>query len=189
LVASVALFTTVLGIDPAAAAVPTWTGSQYAGVLQNVPFTIPIAVTGGAPLTAMTPGAAPANVTGFGLTNVNLTTGTADMVGTYTAAANGTPVNATVTATNASGSATLTFVLEAYTCSWASSAGTTTALFDSNQAEYVTGSQSTYGAAITNGVVAGTTTLSPTCADLHANSFSASTLTLSQSILRCHHTE
>jgi hypothetical protein len=179
LLSSVALFTAVLGVDPAAAATPTWPSGLYAGLLQNVPFTIPIAVTGGAPLTSMTVNTAPASTTGFGLANVNLATGTADMVGTYTAAANGSTVTAKINATNASGTATLSYTLEAYTCSWTSSAGSTTSLFDANQAAYVTGSQSGYGAAITNGVTAGTTTLNPTCANLRVPGTGAAVLTLS----------
>jgi len=175
----VALVTAALGAEPAFAATPTWTSGLYAGVLQNVPFTIPIAVASGAPLTAMTVNTAPANVTGFGLANVNLTSGTADMVGTYTAAPSGSAVTAKINATNSSGTATLSFTIVAYSCSWTSSSGSTTSLFDANQAEYVTGSQSSYGAAITNGVTAGTTTLSPTCADLRVPSTGAAVLTMS----------
>src|SRR6476619_6091686 len=69
-------------VMPAFAAAPTWPSGQYMGVLQNVPFTIPVAITAGAPLTSMTVVTTPSNTTGFGLTNINLTTGTADMVGT-----------------------------------------------------------------------------------------------------------
>ncbi len=171
------LVTTAL---PAAAATPTWPSSQYMGVLQNVGFTIPIAVTGGTPLTAMTVNTAPSNVSGFALQNINLTTGTADMVGTYTAAPSGSTVTASIKATNSSGNANGSFALEAYTCSWASSVGTT-AVFDSKQSEYLTGTQSTFGGAVTSGLsmTTGTGTVTPTCADLDVPGFGASTETLS----------
>ena len=168
----------IAGMDAAFAATPTWPGSTYMGVLQNVQFKIPIAVTAGAPLTAMAVNSAPANVSGFGLQNIDLTHGTADMVGTYTAAPAGSTVTASIKATNASGNSNGSFTLEAYTCSWASTTGTT-AVFDSNQSDYVTGSQSAYGTAITNGVTAGTTQLKPTCADIHVPGLGATTLILS----------
>src|SRR5215831_15873734 len=103
-VSAVALGGSLAGMEAAFAAAPTWPGSTYMGVLQNVPFTIPIAITAGAPLTSMTVNSAPgANVSGFGLTNINLTAGTADMVGTYIAAPANTTVTASIKATNSSG--------------------------------------------------------------------------------------
>jgi hypothetical protein len=176
-VAGAAVLTNAL---PAAAATPTWTSGQYIGVLRNIAFTIPIKVSGGAPLTAMTVTTAPSNVTGFGLQNINLTAGTADMVGTYTAAPSGSTVTASINAKNSSGNANGSFALEAYTCSWASSVGST-AVFDANQSEYVTGSQSAFGATIANGMsqTTGTGTVTPTCSDLDVPALGASTETLS----------
>ena len=150
------------------------------GVLRNIPFTIPIKVSGGAPLTAMTVTTAPSNVTGFALQNINLTVGSADMVGTYTAAPSGATVTASINAKNSSGNTNGSFALEAYTCSWASSVGST-AVFDGNQSQYVTGSQSAFGAAIANGMseTTGTGTVTPTCSDLDVPALGASTETLS----------
>ncbi len=172
--AGVTLATTL----PAAAATPAWAAAPAAGVLTNVQYTVPIAVSSGQPLTAMTVTTAPANTSGFHLANVNLTAGTADMVGTYTAAPNGTTVTASITATNSSGSKAGTFTFEAYSCSWTSTTGTT-GVFDANQSQYVTGSQSSFGAAITNGVTAGTTQLKPVCADIDVPGLGAATLILS----------
>lgn len=173
----------LVGMPAAFAAAPSWPSSQYMGVLQNVPFTIPIAVSSSTtlPLTSMTVVTTPANTAGFGLANIDLVHGTADMVGTYTAAANGSSTSAVIKATNASGNSNGTFTLEAYTCSWntGGSPASTTTVFDAKQSEYVTGSQSAFGAPITGGVTAGSSTLLPTCADLDVPGLGASTLTLS----------
>src|SRR5262245_8068217 len=118
-VTAVVLGTIFVGGQSAFAATPTWPSGQYMGLLQNLPFTIPIAINGGAPLTAMTVATAPGSTTGFALANINLVAGTADMVGTWTGAS-GATATAAIRATNSSGSANSSFAFEGYNCSWSS---------------------------------------------------------------------
>jgi trimeric autotransporter adhesin len=163
---------------PNAATKPAW-NSYYFGVEQNIPFCFDVSVTGSGsmlPLTSMTAGSTPAGMTNYGLQNVNLTTGSAQVCGTDTNPASTTDVTIAPVATNSGGSATLSATTDDYgTCTWTASGGASTSVFDVNQDLDVTGSQASFGAPITGGATAGSTSLYTTCSDLYVPSLGAFT--------------
>ena len=123
------------------------------------------AANGGLPLSNITVGSAPAGVTGFGLKNVNLANGSAYVCGTEGRTPNTTTYSFTVTFTNSTGSVTGTIDLFIYgQCTWTSSTGTVS-MFNAAEDLEQNGSQSAFGAPITNGETAGTTSNYPTCTD------------------------
>ncbi len=153
----------------AAATLATWTSGQYFDAIQNVPFCDDVAVSNSAslPLTSMTAGATPSGFTNYSIRDVSLTAGTAQICGTdtNTPVSSGTPPVLAPVATNGAGSATDNIPIGSYgSCSWTSGAGTTQ-LFDANQDLYQTGTQSAFGAAITNGETLGSTSNYATCTD------------------------
>ncbi len=156
---------------PAAATppAPTWTTGQYFDAIQNVPFCDDVSVSNSAalPLSGLTVGATPSGFTNYRIANVNLAAGTAQVCGTDTNApvSSGTPPDLAPVATNAGGSATDGIPIGSYgACSWTSGKGTTQE-FDANQDIYQTGTQSAFGAAITNGETLGSTSNYATCTD------------------------
>jgi hypothetical protein len=160
-----------LGATPAfAATAPTWVSGQYFAAIQNVPFCDDVAVASGTtlPLTSITVGATPSGFTGYSIKSVNLAAGTAQVCGTDTNApvSSGTPPALKPVATNSAGSATDSIPIGSYgACTWTSSKGTTSK-FDSNTDLYTSGSQSSFGAPITNGESLGSTSNYPTCSDV-----------------------
>jgi hypothetical protein len=167
----------VIGAAPAqAASAPTWTGSQYFGTIPNEPFCYDLAVASGAPLTALTAGTVPSGFTSYGIENLNLTAGTAQLCGTDTNAASSSTVTFAPVATNSGGSATASITDAQYgACTWTSSAGTVKA-FDKVQDLDQTGSQTAFGAAISNGETEGTTSNYTTCTDAYVPSLGAFTV-------------
>ncbi len=161
---------------------PSWqtdgtTDGNYESAIKGVPFCDSISVTtstaGGAstgspaslPLTSLTAGVTPANVTNYAIQNVNLTAGTAQLCGTDNATAATAPVTMAPVATNSAGSATDTIPLWSQNeCTWTTT-GTTTSdsMFDANQDLEQAGSQSAFGAPITNGEALGSSLNYPTC--------------------------
>jgi len=88
--------------------------------------------------------------------------GTADMVGTYTAAPSGASVDGGAARDERErNSSNSSFALEAFTCSWSTSTSGTYSLFDAKQAAWVVGSQAAYGAPITNGATLGSSITKP----------------------------
>jgi hypothetical protein len=158
-----------IGVTPAAAATaPAWATGQYWDAIQNVPFCDVVTVASGTlPLTSITVGATPSGFTNYSIQDVNLATGTAEVCGTDTNAPNSStsPPNLAPVATNGGGSATDNIPVGTYgACSWTTGKGTTS-VFDANQDLYQTGSQSAFGAAITNGETLGSTSNYATCTD------------------------
>ena len=150
---------------------PTFHAGQYYDGIAGVPFCFDAAAdtvtaaNGGLPLTSITLGTTPAGVTNYQLENVNLAAGTAQLCGTISSAEENTTTTMAPVFTNSGGSVTGSVTLSAYgSCNWTTSQGTTS-LFDSNTDVYQTGSQSAFGAAITNGETKGTTTDYATCTD------------------------
>ena len=151
-------------------AAPTIHAGQYFLAVAGVPFCFDFAMdttdtlaNGGLPLTNLTAGTPPANVSGYGLQNVNLVAGTAQICGTASSAVEGVTneVMAPV-ATNSAGSVTGSIVFSAYAeANWVTSGdnlspgtpgATSTSLFDPNQDLYQTGTQAAFGAPITGGL-------------------------------------
>ena len=113
--------------------------------------------TGSLPLTSLTAGTTPANVSNYSIQNVNLAAGTAQICGTNNNTVASAPVTMAPVATNSGGSATDSIPLWSQNeCTWSSS-GATVSMFDTNQDLEQSGSQSAFGQPITNGVTAGTT--------------------------------
>jgi hypothetical protein len=162
---------------PDAATKPAW-NTYYFGVEQNIPFCYQISVTGSGsmlPLTSMTAGTTPSGMTNYGLENINLAAGSAQICGTDTNAASTTQVKIAPVATNGGGSATLSATTADYgACSWTAS-GATTKVFDSNQDLDVTGSQASFGSAVTGGATLGSTSVYATCTDAYVPSLGAAT--------------
>ena len=156
----------------AAQTAPAW-NSYYFGVIQNVSFCYDISVTGAGsmlPLTGMTAGSTPSGMTNYGLENVNLTTGTAQICGKDTNAASTTHVTIAPVATNGGGSSTLSATTADYgKCTWTAS-GATTTVEDANQDLDLTGSQASFGSAITGGATAGSSSLYTSCTDAYVPS-------------------
>jgi hypothetical protein len=163
---------------------PSWetdssTDGNYFSAIKGVAFCDTIAVTtstsGGAstgslgslPLTSLTAGTTPANVSNYSIQDVNLATGTAEICGTNNNTAASAPVTMAPVATNSGGSATDSIPLWSQNeCLWTSSGtglNTTVSMFDSNQDLEATGTQSAFGQPITNGVQGGTSLDYPTC--------------------------
>ena len=113
-------------------AAPTVHADQYFLAVAGKPFCFDFAMdttdtlaNGGLPLTNLTAGTTPANVTGYGLQNVNLVAGTAQICGTASSSlvATTSEVMAPV-ATNSAGSVTGSIVLSAYDpANWVTSGG------------------------------------------------------------------
>ena len=150
---------------------PTYAAGQYLNAESGQPFCFDAvaetvtAANGGLPLSNITVGAAPAGVTGWGLKNVNLANGSAYVCGTEGGTPNTTTYSFTVTFTNSTGSVTGTIDLFIYgQCTWTSSSGTVS-MFNAAEDLEQNGSQSAFGAPITNGETAGTTSNYPTCTD------------------------
>ena len=148
---------------------PTWATGQYFAAIQNQPFCddVSISNTAALPLTSITVGATPSGITNYKIQDVDLTTGTAQVCGTdtNTPVSSGTPPTLAPVATNAGGSATDNIPIGVYgSCSWTSGSGTVK-LFDAKQDLYQTGSQSSFGAAISNGETLGSTSNYATCTD------------------------
>ena len=161
---------------------PSWATSgsndgNYFSAIKGVPFCYDIEVsagqvgptgtnpgsTGSLPLTSLTAGATPANVSNYSIRNVNLATGTAQICGTNNNNAASAPVIMAPVATNSGGSATDSIPLWSQNeCTWSSS-GATVSMFDTNQDLEQSGSQSAFGQPITNGVTGGSTVDKPSC--------------------------
>ncbi len=142
---------------------------QYFAAIQNVAFCDDVSISNSAtlPLTSLTVGATPSGFTNYKIQDVNLTAGTAQVCGTDTNApvSSGTPPDLAPVATNAGGSATDDIPIGSYgSCSWTSGKGTTQ-VFDAKQDLYQTGTQSAFGAAISNGETLGSTSNYATCTD------------------------
>ena len=163
---------------------PAW-NPAYFSVLKNIPFCYNVSVTGAGsmlPLTSMTAGTTPTGMatTGpnaYGLQNVNLANGTAQVCGEETTKSAGTVLTAGISpvATNGAGSASLGASTEVYGgCTWTAS-GATTKVEDANQDLDVTGSQSTFGGAVTGGATTGSTSMYTTCTDAYVPSAGAFT--------------
>ncbi|MFZ0667615.1 MAG: hypothetical protein WAM97_17835 [Acidimicrobiales bacterium] len=148
---------------------------NYFSAIKGVPFCYDIGVTtstsGGAttgspyslPLTSLTAGTTPSGVTNYQIENVNLALGTAQLCGTNNNNAASAPVTMAPVATNSGGSATDSIPLWSQgECTWTTTSGTIS-MFDTNQDLETAGSQSAFGAAITNGVTGGTSKNYPTC--------------------------
>ena len=165
-----ALAVTTTAADAATA--PTYASGQYLNAESGQPFCFDAqaesvtTANGGLPLSSITlGGTTPAGVTGWGLQDVNLATGSAYVCGTETTSPNTTTYPFTVTFTNSAGSATGTIDLFIYgQCTWTASSGTVS-MFSTPQDLEQVGSQSAFGAAITNGETVGTSTNYPTCTD------------------------
>jgi Putative Ig domain len=164
--------TWTLSVKPVA---PTWASGQYFVAVQNVAFCDDVSLStadtlanGALPLTSITLGSTPSGITSYSIQNINLTTGTAQICGTDT----NTPITSGTSspgttlapvATNGGGSATDNIPIASYgACTWTSGSGTTQ-VFDANQDLYQTGTQSSFGAAITNGETLGSTSNYTTC--------------------------
>ena len=161
---------------------PSWatsgtTDGNYFSAIKGVPFCYDLEVSAGQvgptgtnpgstaslPLTSLTAGATPANVSNYSIQNVNLATGTAQICGTNNNTVASAPVIMAPVATNSGGSATDSIPLWSQNeCTWSSS-GATVSMFDANQDLEQAGSQSAFGQPITNGVTGGTTLDKPTC--------------------------
>ena len=161
---------------------PSWattgtTDGNYFSAIKGVPFCFDLEVSAGQvgptgtnpgsagslPLTALTAGTTPANVSNYAIRDVNLTAGTAQICGTNNNNVASAPVTMAPVATNTAGSATDSIPLWSQNeCTWTSS-GSTVSMFDTNQDLEQSGSQSAFGQPITNGVTAGTTKNQPTC--------------------------
>ncbi len=153
----------------AAATAPTWAEGQYFAAIQNVPFCDTVSVSNSAslPLTSITAGATPSGFTNYSIQDVDLATGTAEVCGTDTNApvSSGTPPVLAPVANNSGNSVADDIPIASYgSCSWTTSKGTTQ-LFDANQDLYQTGTQSAFGAGITNGETLGSTSNYATCTD------------------------
>ncbi len=151
-------------------AAPTIHSDQYFNAVAGTPFCFDFAMdttdtiaNGGLPLTNLTAGTTPANVTGYGLQNVNLVAGTAEICGTASTALEGvTSETFAPVATNSEGSVTGSIAFSAYhTSNWVTSGAnlspgspgaTSTALFDGNQDLWQTGTQAAFGDPITGGM-------------------------------------
>jgi hypothetical protein len=168
---------TLIDAAPAGAATtPTWASGPYFGTMKNVPFCYGIAVSGGTPLTSMSAGAVPANFTNYTLQNVNLNAGTAQLCGIDTNNTSSTTTTFAPTATNSAGTGTASFVDAHYgPCTWTSSTGAEKT-FDANQDLDQTGSQTAFGAPITNGETAGTTSNYTTCTNAYVPGLGAFTV-------------
>ncbi len=115
------------------------------------------------PLTSMTAGTTPSGVSNYSIQNVNLAAGTAQICGTNNNTAASAPVTMAPVATNGGGSVTDSIPLWSQNeCTWTASNGTVS-MFDSNQDLEQVGSQSSFGAPISNGEIAGTSTNYATC--------------------------
>ena len=152
---------------------PSWetdgsTDGNYFSAIKGVPFCYDLAVTtstsGGAssgspyslPLTSLTAGTTPANVSNYSLKNVNLAAGTAQICGTNNNTAASAPVTMAPVATNSGGSATDSIPLWSQNeCTWTASGSTSVSMFDTNQDIEQAGSQSAFGQAISNGEMLG----------------------------------
>ena len=161
---------------------PSWattgtTDGNYFSAIKGVPFCFDLEVSAGQvgptgtnpgsagslPLTGLTAGTTPANVSNYAIRDVNLTAGTAQICGTNNNNVASAPVTMAPVATNSAGSATDSIPLWSQNeCTWTSS-GATVSMFDTNQDLEQSGSQSAFGQPITNGVTAGTTLNEPTC--------------------------
>jgi chitinase len=164
---------------------PSWatdgsTDGNYFSAVKGVPFCDTIEVSAGQvgpsgtnpgttaslPLTSLTAGTTPNNVTNYSIQDVNLTTGSAEICGTNNNNVASAPVTMAPVATNTGGSSTDSVPLWSQNeCSWSTS-GTSTSdsLFDSNQDLYQAGSQSAFGQPITNGEVPGSSDNAVNCA-------------------------
>jgi uncharacterized repeat protein (TIGR01451 family) len=147
--------------------------------MKGVPFCFDLAVTtstsGGAssgslgslPLTNLTAGTTPANVSNYSIQDVNLAAGTGQICGTNNNTVASAPVTMAPVATNTGGSATDSIPLWSQNeCTWSSTGtglSTAVSMFDSNQDLEQAGSQSAFGQSITNGVAGGTSLDYPTC--------------------------
>ena len=161
---------------------PSWdtdgsTAGNYFSAVKGVPFCFDLEVSAGQvgpsgtnpgttaslPLTGLTAGTTPANVSNYTIRDVNLTAGTAQICGTNNNTVASAPVTMAPVATNSGGSATDSIPLWSQNeCTWSSS-GATVSMFDSNQDLETAGSQSAFGQPINNGVTAGSTLDKPTC--------------------------
>jgi uncharacterized repeat protein (TIGR01451 family) len=161
---------------------PDWatdgtTDGNYFSAIKGVPFCFDLEVSAGQvgptgtnpgttaslPLTSLTAGATPANVSNYAIQDVNLAAGTAQICGTNNNTAASAPLTMAPVATNSGGSSTDDIGLWSQNeCTWSSS-GATVSMFDSNQDLEQSGSQSAFGQPITNGVMAGHTLDEPTC--------------------------
>jgi uncharacterized repeat protein (TIGR01451 family) len=163
---------------------PSWetdssTDGNYFSAMKGVPFCFDLAVTtstsGGAssgslgslPLTNLTAGTTPANVSNYSIQDVNLAAGTGQICGTNNNTVASAPVTMAPVATNTGGSATDSIPLWSQNeCTWSSTGtglSTAVSMFDSNQDLEQAGSQSAFGQSITNGVAGGTSLDYPTC--------------------------
>jgi len=164
---------------------PSWatsgsTDGNYFSAIKGVPFCDDIEVSAGQvgpsgtnpgstaslPLTSITAGTTPANVTNYSIQDVNLATGSAQICGTNNNNVASSPATMAPVATNTGGSATDSIPLWSQNkCTW-STTGTSTSdsLFDGNQDLYQAGSQSAFGQPITNGEVLGSSDNQPNCA-------------------------
>jgi hypothetical protein len=173
---------TLKDVQPA----PSWATSgsndgNYDSVIKGVPFCYDIEVSAGQvgptgtnggsagslPLTSLTAGTTPANVSNYAIQDVNLAAGTAQLCGTNNNTVASSPVIMAPVATNTAGSATDSIPLWSQNeCTWSSTgSGLTTqvSMFDPNQDLETAGSQSAFGQAITNGVQGGVSLDKPSC--------------------------
>ena len=142
------------------------TCQSYYNAVAGVPFCFDYVANGvtvangGLPLTSITPGATPANTTDYTIQNIDLANGSAQLCGVMSAAEELTETTLNPVATNAWGSATQTYDMSTYSpCTWTNSdaGGEVNSTYDANLNVVQTGSQSSFGASITGGVVPGTT--------------------------------
>jgi hypothetical protein len=151
-----------------AATAPTWVTGQYFSAIKGVPFCYDVSISNSAalPLTSMTAGATPANVTNYSIQDVNLAAGTGQVCGTNNNTAASAPVTMAPVASNGSSATDSVALWSQNECTWASTGtglSTAVSMFDSNQDLEQAGSQSAFGQAITNGVKGGTSLDKPTC--------------------------
>ena len=131
---------------------PSWatdgsTDGNYFSAIKGVPFCYDLEVSAGQvgpsgthpgslgslPLTSLTAGTTPADVSNYSIQNVNLAAGTAQICGTNNNTVASAPVTMAPVATNSGGSATDSIPLWSQNeCTWTSS-GATVSMFDSNQ--------------------------------------------------------
>jgi uncharacterized repeat protein (TIGR01451 family) len=154
---------------------PTFaTGNEWYDTVAGTPFCydwVTGSVTqanGGLPLTSITAGTTPANVTDYQVRNVNLANGSAQLCGVMSAAEEKSETDLAPVATNPWGSVTGSIPMSSYQpCTWTTTTtnGETTSVFDPNENTEQTGSQSAFGQPITGGGVAGSTRYYASCLD------------------------
>ena len=143
------------------------TCQSYYDAVGGVPFCFDYVASGvtvangGLPLTSITPGATPANTTDYTIQNIDLANGSAQLCGVMSSAEELTETTLNPVATNPWGSATQTYDMSTYSpCTWTNTDtgnGEVNSTYDANLNVVQTGSQSTFGASITGGVVPGKT--------------------------------